>query len=108
MPTNALLVLCTCPDEDSARTLSDSLVQEKLAACVSIVNPISSIFTWQGRIDTEQESLLLIKTTETAYSALEQAIKQRHPYEVPEIIAIPVQRGSAEYLNWIRENTCTD
>lgn len=108
MPTNALLVLCTCPDEDSARTLSDSLVQEKLAACVSIVNPISSIFTWQGRIDTEQESLLLIKTTETAYSALEQAIKQRHPYEIPEIIAIPVQRGSAEYLNWIRENTCTD
>ena len=108
MPSNALLVFCTCPDEDSARTLSDSLVQEKLAACVSIVNPISSIFTWQGRIDSEQESLLLIKTTETAYSALEQAIKQRHPYEVPEIIAIPIQRGSAEYTNWIRENTCTD
>ena len=108
MPNTMLLVLCTCPDEGSARGLSESLVQEKLAACVSIVNPISSTFTWQGRIDSEQESLLLIKTTETAYSALEQAIKQRHPYEVPEIIAIPIQRGSAEYTNWIRENTCTD
>ena len=108
MPNTTLLVLCTCPDEDSAKGLSASLVEEKLAACVSIVNPISSIFTWQGKIDTEQESLLLIKTTETAYSALEQAIKQRHPYDVPEIIAIPVPGGSTEYLNWIRENTCTD
>lgn len=108
MQNRTLLVICTCPDEDSARRLSESLVQGKLAACVNIVNPINSIFTWQGRIDTEQESLLLIKTTETAYSALEQAIKQQHPYELPEIIAIPVQTGSAEYLNWIRENTCTD
>lgn len=108
MPNTTLLVLCTCPDEDSARQLAGSLVQEKLAACVNIVNPISSIFAWQGRIDTEQESLLLIKTTETAYSELEQAIKQQHPYDVPEIIAIPIQQGSADYLNWIRENTCTD
>lgn len=103
-----MLVLCTCPDEDSARQLSEFIVQEKLAACVNIVNPISSIFAWQGRIHTERESLLLIKTTERAYSALEQAIKQQHPYDVPEIIAIPIQQGSADYLNWIRENTCTD
>ena len=108
MPITTLLVLCTCPDEDSARRLSGFLVREKLAACVNIVNPISSIFAWQGRIDTEQESLLLIKTTETAYSALEKTIKQQHPYEVPEIIAIPIQQGSMDYLNWIRENTCTD
>jgi periplasmic divalent cation tolerance protein len=108
MPNTIFLVLCTCPDEDSARRLSGFLVQKKLAACISIVNPISSIFAWQGRIDTQQESLLLIKTTETAYSALEQAIKQQHPYEVPEIIAIPIHQGSMDYLNWIRENTCTD
>lgn len=108
MPSSILLVLCTCPDEDSARQLSGFLVQERLAACVNIVNPISSIFAWQGKIDAERESLLLIKTTERAYSALEQAIKQQHPYDVPEIIAIPIQQGSADYLNWIRENTCTD
>lgn len=108
MPNTIFLVLCTCPDEDSARHLSESLVEAKLAACVNIVNPISSIFTWQGKIDTEQESLLLIKTTETAYSRLEQAIKLQHPYDVPEIFAIPVQQGSADYLNWVRDNTCTD
>ncbi len=108
MPNRLLLVLCTCPNPDHARQLSESLVQARLAACVNIVNPISSIFTWQGRINTEQESLLLIKTTETAYSALERAIKKQHPYEIPEIIAIPVQEGAADYLSWVRDTTCTD
>jgi len=108
MPNTIFLVLCTCPNENSARQLSESLVQDKLAACVNIVNPISSIFAWQGKIDSEQESLLLIKTTRAAYSRLEQAIKAQHPYDVPEIIAIPVQQGSADYLNWVRDNTCTD
>lgn len=108
MSNKTFLVLCTCPDEGSARRLSELLVQKKLAACVNIVNRIDSIFTWQGKIDSAQESLLLIKTTNTAYAALEQAIKQQHPYDVPEIIALPVELGSPDYLNWIRENTCTD
>jgi len=108
MPNKILLVLCTCPDEASARRLSESLIGSQLAACVNIVNPISSIFAWQGKIDTEQESLLLIKTTEMAYCALEKAIIQQHPYEIPEIIAIPIEQGSADYLNWVRDNTCTD
>lgn len=108
MPNNILLVLCTCPDEEYARQLAEFLVRDELAACVSIVNSISSIFAWQGKIDTEQESLLLIKTTDTAYSALERAIKLQHPYDVPEIIALPIQQGAADYLEWIRENTCTD
>ena len=108
MSNTIFLVLCTCPDEESAHRLSGFLVQKKLAACVNIVNRIDSIFTWQGKIDRAQESLLLIKTTNTAYAALEQAIKQQHPYDVPEIIALPVELGSPDYLNWIRENTCTD
>lgn len=108
MPNKILLVLCTCPDEESARHLSESLVQARLAACVNILDPISSVFTWQGKISVEPESLLLIKSTETSYSKLEQAIKAQHPYDVPEIIAIPILKGSADYLDWVRDNTCTD
>lgn len=103
-----LLVLCSCPSEEAAESLGRLLVESRLAACVSLMPGVRSLYSWKGRMEQAQESLLLIKTTEQAYPKLEAAITKNHPYEVPEIIALPVQDGSAEYLNWVQENTCTD
>ena len=101
------IVLITVPDENMAEKIAKSLVKKKLAACVNIIDQISAIFAWQSTINTENESMLLIKTTEIAYPSLESAILQQHPYDIPEIIAIPIKRGAEDYLNWVRENTCT-
>ena len=101
-----ILVLCTCPDGQVAEKIAEFLVTEKLAACVNILPGIRSIFSWRGKIENEKEQLLVIKSIEQNYAALESAIKTQHPYEVPEIIAAPITLGSAEYINWIQESIC--
>jgi periplasmic divalent cation tolerance protein len=88
------LILCTCP---SAR----HLVEAHLAACVNILPGLRSVYLWQGEIEAAQEQLLLIKSAQSQYAAIESAIKTLHPYQLPEIIALPIQQGSAEYLQWI-------
>lgn len=98
------IILCTCPDQSSAEAIAGLLVTKKLAACVNIVAGVSSIYEWQGNIEKSQEQLLLIKSLSDKYSAIEQRIKSIHPYELPEIIAVPIERGLPEYLQWI--NTC--
>ena len=100
-----LLVLSTCPGSISAKKIAQDLVVEKLAACVSIVPGVQSFFSWVGKVDNANELLLIIKTTENNYVALEKRLKKLHPYELPEIIAVPILTGSAEYLNWISTNT---
>ena len=100
-PTEPIVVLTTCPDEAAAASIGRSLVESGLAACVSRVGPVHSIYRWQGAIQDEPEVLLVIKTVTTRYSELEMRLKSLHPYEVPEIIALPVTRGSAEYLAWL-------
>lgn len=105
MPGPHQLVLCTCPDQTSAQAIAEQLIDQRLAACVNIVPGITSIYQWQGKRETAQEHLLLIKTSIEAYNALEQTLTDLHPYELPEIITVPIERGLNTYLNWISEQT---
>jgi periplasmic divalent cation tolerance protein len=102
---DALLVLTNLPEEAAARALADHLVASKLAACVNILAPCTSVYRWQGGIETATEVPLLIKTTGTRYRALEAAIRERHPYELPEIVAVPIERGLPAYLAWVTSET---
>ena len=106
MSTDVLLTLCTCPDDDRARSIASALVERRLAACVNVTAPVTSVYRWDGRVETAAEVLLLVKTTRARYPALERALRDLHPYEVPEIIAVPVDRGLHDYLEWVR--LCTD
>ena len=101
-PTEALVVLTTCPDEPVAARIARDLVESGLAACVSRVGPVHSTYRWQGAIQDEPEVLLVIKTLTTRYSELEMRLKSLHPYEVPEIIALPLAGGSSDYVAWLR------
>jgi periplasmic divalent cation tolerance protein len=103
--TDALIVFVTVPSRAEGERLADALVGEQLAACVNIVGPIRSIYRWQGEICRDDEHLLLIKTTRPRYAALEARVQALHPYEVPEIIAVPIEAGSAAYLAWIQAMT---
>jgi periplasmic divalent cation tolerance protein len=101
MSTTKVLIVSTCPDQETAENIARLLVSEKLAACVNILPNIRSIYSWQGQIESASELLLLIKATDNNYLAIENLIKSVHPYECPEIIAISIVKGSPEYLNWI-------
>lgn len=101
MNANRIVVLCTCPDRETALKLAETLVDRELAACVNIVPGLTSVYRWKGQRETAEESLLLIKTRLAAYPELEKAIRALHPYELPEIIAVPIERGLSEYLAWI-------
>jgi periplasmic divalent cation tolerance protein len=100
-----LLVLTNCPDEESANAIALALVEERLAACVNILPRVQSIYRWEGAVESATEIPLLIKATAANYSALETAIRDRHPYTVPEIIALPVERGLSAYLDWVASET---
>lgn len=104
MPTHYQIILCTCPDKATAEKIARLLVTGKLAACVNILPGITSIYLWQEQIESAQEQLLLIKANKTVYQAIETTIKDHHPYELPEIIAVPIKNGLPEYLRWI--DTC--
>jgi len=103
--SDELIVFVTAPDRESAAHIADALVTERLAACVSIVAGIESIYRWEGRIARDRETLLIIKTTEARFAELEQRVKQLHSYTTPEIIAHKIVQGSPEYLKWIRDST---
>jgi periplasmic divalent cation tolerance protein len=96
-----LVVLTTCASPEEANSLAAALVEQRLAACVNTVSPVTSTYRWQGAVQQEQESLLVIKTTEERFAALEQAIRERSSYELPEVLALPIQTGSARYLDWL-------
>ncbi|HEV8096224.1 MAG TPA: divalent-cation tolerance protein CutA [Burkholderiales bacterium] len=102
-----LLVLTNLPDRAAAESLADALITERLAACVNILAPCRSVYRWQGSVQHDEEHPVLIKTTEERYAALEQAIRTRHPYELPEIVAVRIERGLAAYLDWLDEETGT-
>jgi len=104
MTSEALLVYCTCPDDATANTLAELLVSKQLAACVNIINGIQSVYAWQGKVDFSDEALLLIKTTTSAYEALQNVLREQHPYELPEIVAVSVTAGLPAYLEWINES----
>ena len=98
------LVLCTCPDKDTAQTIAKNLIDQNLAACVNILPGIESVYSWQGERQSSLEHLLLIKTTSAAYDKLEKTITALHPYELPEVIAVTIENGNAGYLKWISDN----
>ena len=98
------VVLVTCPPGRVARRLAEALISRRLAACVNIVPGMTSIFAWKGRVERARELLLVVKTTQGRFSALEQAVRKLHPYEVPEIISLPIRRGYPPYVRWIRES----
>lgn len=102
--SEALLILCTCPDVETATSLSRSLVTAKLAACVNIVPGIRSIYHWKGAINDDQEVLMVIKSLGSLHQELESWILENHPYDVPEVIALPVDKVSASYLAWIESS----
>lgn len=101
-PLAPIVVLTTCPDEPAAARIARDLVESGLAACVSRVGPVHSTYRWQGAIQDEPEVLLVIKSISARYPELEMRLKSLHPYEVPEIIALRVTAGSAEYLSWLQ------
>jgi periplasmic divalent cation tolerance protein len=101
----ALLVLTNLPDRPAAEALASALVEQRLAACVNILAPCRSVYRWQGVVETADEVPLLIKTTEARYAALEAAIRARHPYELPEVIALPITQGLPGYLAWLATET---
>jgi periplasmic divalent cation tolerance protein len=102
---DAMLVMTNLPDRDAARRLADSLVERRLAACVNILAPCESVYRWQGKIEAAQETTLLIKTLGEHYGKVEKTIRECHPYELPEIIAIPLVAGLPAYLDWLAAET---
>jgi periplasmic divalent cation tolerance protein len=100
-----LLVITHLPDQESAEELAAALVSEQLAACVNILAPCQSVYRWQGAIEQIGEIPLVIKTTAARYAAVEAAIRARHPYELPEIIAVPITHGLPDYLAWVARET---
>ena len=96
-----VVVLCTFPDFDQARQIGAALVERQVAACVNLLPGVESIYRWEGKVERGGEVLALIKTTR--YADLEAAIRELHPYEVPEIIALPIAAGLPEYLQWLTE-----
>ena len=100
-----LTVLTNLPDQASAQAIASLLVEKRLAACVNIMPPVVSTYRWQGKVETASEVPLMIKTTMKRYPELEAAIRKAHPYEVPEIIALPIHVGLPDYLQWIDAQT---
>ena len=106
--TDKRIVLCTAGSEEEARKIAHSLVEQCLAACVNIVPHIESVYRWQGKVESSREWLLLIKTTVDRFAVVRDAIRELHSYDLPECIAIAIEDGSADYLEWIGESVAAD
>ena len=102
-----IAVLTNLPDSESAFNLARELVHLRLAACANVLGPATSFYRWEGRDEQATEYPVLIKTTRERYPALEQALRAGHPYELPEIIAVPIERGLPAYLDWVAAETRT-
>lgn len=100
-----LLIITNCPDEEVANAIALALVEEKLAACVNLLPRVQSVYRWQGAVESASEIPLLIKSTATCYAVIETRIRELHPYETPEIIAMPITHGLPAYLNWLAGET---
>jgi periplasmic divalent cation tolerance protein len=107
-PSDPIQVLTTTPSREEAERIARALVEERWAACVQVLGPITSTYRWQGAIETSQEWLCVAKSRRGLFAGIEKAVRRLHPYQVPEILAVPVVAGSADYLAWldqeVREN----
>jgi periplasmic divalent cation tolerance protein len=104
MAKDVLVVLVTCPP-DKAQGIADALVEERVAACVNVVPSLNSVYRWKGEVHHENEAMLLVKTSKDRFEALKQAVLKHHPYELPEVIAVTVDRGHTPYLEWVIESS---
>jgi len=102
--TDKIVVLCTCASPDEGERLARVLVEARLAACVNVVPGVRSVYHWNGGIESADECLLLIKSSRAVFAALSAEIERLHPYEVPEVLALPVVDGTKNYLNWFGAN----
>lgn len=102
---DAMIAYCTVPDAATGKRIADELVKRRLAACVNRIPGLISTYEWQGEICEDGEDLLLIKTRRDCLDALERTLGELHPYELPELVAVPIDGGSAGYLDWINRNT---
>lgn len=103
--TSCIEIKTTTETKEQAQTIAQHLVEAKLAACVQITGPITSIYRWKDKVENAREWFCLIKTRDVLYDRVQAAIKNLHPYETPEIIAVPILKGSKEYMNWIDDVT---
>ncbi|PKA59500.1 Protein CutA, chloroplastic [Apostasia shenzhenica] len=101
----SIVVYVTVPNREAGKKLAESIVQEKLAACVNIVPGIQSVYWWDGKVQTDSEELLIIKTRESLLNSLTEHVKSHHEYDVPEVIALPINGGNSKYLEWIKNST---
>lgn len=104
---SALLVMTNLPDRASAERLADALIEARVAACVNILAPCQSVYRWKDAVQHDEEHPMLVKTTTERYPALEAAIRAGHPYELPEIVAVPIERGLPAYLDWVASETAS-
>lgn len=102
---DSLLVVTNLPDRASAEKLAALLIERRLAACVNLLAPCESVYRWRGEIQRDEEHPLLIKTAQDRYAELEAAIRANHPYELPEIFAVPIVQGLPAYLQWVESET---
>jgi periplasmic divalent cation tolerance protein len=102
--TDKRIVLTTAGSQEEARAIAHALLERHLAACVNIVSSLESIYRWEGKVDSAQESLLIIKTTEAAFPKVRKALVELHSYDLPECIMLAIEDGGAEYLRWIGES----
>ena len=108
MAEKILLALSTFPDAETARQISNQLVTERFAACANMLPSVESIYRWKGQIESGSETLVLFKLSEDRQSAFQDKLRSLHPYDVPEIVAVPIEKGSAAYLDWLVSNLVAD
>jgi len=106
--SNELVVFVTTSNGDEANDIADALVSERLAACVNIVAGIKSVYRWEGKINSDNETLMIIKTTGERYPDVERRVKELHSYGTPEVVAIRIEQGSEQYLKWLRDSTASE
>ncbi|KAK2515405.1 hypothetical protein Q9966_015364 [Columba livia] len=104
-PADLAAAFVTCPNETVAKELARAMVEKRLAACVNILPHVTSIYSWQGKLEEDGEVLLMIKTRSSRVPALAAFVRSAHPYEVPEVVAVPVTQGNPPYLQWVRDST---
>lgn len=108
MADSVVIVFSTCPDEASAQRIAEALVSERLATCVNRFGGVRSTYFWDGRLQDEAEILLIAKTTSARLAQLQARLEDLHPYELPELVAIPISGGNEAYLEWVRRGVATE
>lgn len=103
--SSCIVIYCTVPTKQDAKSIAKILLTQRLAACINIMDKVQSIFSWHDEICEEKELLMMIKTKSTLFDRVKQAIKLTHPYNIPEIIALPIEQADSEYLEWINTET---